>query len=442
MGKSRPWGLWVLIWLGLTAVALTNIRERAIPDAVHPDEHRSDLTVYTEAGGLMLRGVDPYRLAGPANRKRYLYPPILALLVSPLDSLDRPWAVVVWFYLSALLGFGLLREALLLTRATLDPVPRYLPVVALLGVACPLGLGVQLGQVATLLGYLLLLGTRLALLGRASGTTALGGLVLALPVAIKLLPLVPVGCVVGALTLHSVRRAACCGAGLAAGLVLFTWLLPAALLGWGWNQQLLASWRQEVLSDPNLGQHAPLYCRDNVSLSAAVVGLGRWAGGNFDTFQKATDDPAGPFAPLGVAVVEAPGPRLARAAVALLLLVGAWGYARLRSPLGVLATLGVGVGAMSLITPLAWSHYYTLFLPALLFVPALALQAGLPGAARWLAAWPAGLLLADDLLSPYARWLHLLPLGMALWYLAACWLPWRLRPGRTAVHVGAHETLC
>ena len=60
---------------------LTDVRQRGYPDV--PAEHRTDLTVYTEAGAAFFDGRPPYEVSNPRGWT-YLYPPLLAMLLAPL----------------------------------------------------------------------------------------------------------------------------------------------------------------------------------------------------------------------------------------------------------------------------------------------------------------------------------------------------------------------
>ncbi len=69
------------------------------------NEHRTDFTVYTEAGAAFFDGRDPYQVSNPRGW-RYLYPPMFAILVAPLHVLPPMGQVGVWFVLSVGMVFG------------------------------------------------------------------------------------------------------------------------------------------------------------------------------------------------------------------------------------------------------------------------------------------------------------------------------------------------
>ena len=68
-------------------------------------EHRTDFTVYTEAGAAFFDGRNPYEVSNPRGW-HYLYPPLFAILVSPLHALSSTGQVAVWFVLSVAMALG------------------------------------------------------------------------------------------------------------------------------------------------------------------------------------------------------------------------------------------------------------------------------------------------------------------------------------------------
>ena len=85
--------------IGLTIWGLLDVRERGQAHPDHVDFHRTDFTVYTEAGAAFFDGRDPYEVTNPRGWY-YLYPPLFALLVSPLAALAFKSQVVVWYVIS------------------------------------------------------------------------------------------------------------------------------------------------------------------------------------------------------------------------------------------------------------------------------------------------------------------------------------------------------
>ena len=228
-------------------------------------EHRTDFTVYTEAGAAFFDGRDPYQVTNPRGW-RYLYPPLFAIVVSPLHALPSTGQVCVWFVLSVAMAFGcyveMRRSVSLLNRLSLfgEDHARLLPwigIAALLAVMLPTLNCLQRGQVEVLKLYLLLLGFRLALAGNGVRQWCLAGVVFALASILKLTPLLPVACLIlydGVLGLTgrsrrlAWQRAGSLSAGVGAGLLVFALLLPASILGWNANLRHLGTWFSGVVT--------------------------------------------------------------------------------------------------------------------------------------------------------------------------------------------------
>ena len=77
--------------------------------------HKTDFTVFTEAGAAFFDGRDPYRVTN-ARGWHYLYPPLFALLVAPLSVFDTESQVVAWYVVNVLLSIGCFVEARWLWR--------------------------------------------------------------------------------------------------------------------------------------------------------------------------------------------------------------------------------------------------------------------------------------------------------------------------------------
>src|SRR5262249_27080204 len=83
----------VAVVIGLAIWGWLDVRERGQIHPHHVDFHRTDFTVYTGAGAAFFDGRDPYQVTSPRGWY-YLYPPLFALLVSPLAVLDFKSQVV------------------------------------------------------------------------------------------------------------------------------------------------------------------------------------------------------------------------------------------------------------------------------------------------------------------------------------------------------------
>ena len=231
------------------------------------NEHRTDFTVYTEAGAAFFDGRDPYQVSNPRGW-RYLYPPMFAILVAPLHALSPMGQVAVWFVLSVAMVFGCYFEL----RRILDCVfAKYLDngdtwsrrIPWFCGAAAVTALVpafncLQRGQVEVFKLYLLMLGFRIALTGTRARNWIVAGIVFALAGILKLTPLLPVAC----LLLYEIRvawgsrredshvwrRPVSLAAGLGVGLLLFALLIPAALTGWNGNIRHLQTWFSKVVT--------------------------------------------------------------------------------------------------------------------------------------------------------------------------------------------------
>ena len=180
--------------IGLTIWGWLDVRERGKTHPDHLDYHRTDFTVYTAAGTAFLDGREPYQVASPRGW-HYLYPPLFALLVSPLAALDFKSQVVVWYIISIVLAFGCCNEArrlwtlLVASDSGEADVSRNagfrIGACAGLTVLLPTLECLQRGQVGIALLYPLLLGFRLTLGVRSWPIWFLGGVVLGWPIVVK-----------------------------------------------------------------------------------------------------------------------------------------------------------------------------------------------------------------------------------------------------------------
>jgi hypothetical protein len=433
--------------VGLAAWGYLDVTPRGRVVAGRPELHQTDVTVFTGAGAAFFDGRDPYAVTNPRGWS-YLYPPLFALSVAPLSRLDPVWQVAVWYAVSVALGFGVFVESCRLWRLLGGGVDRlgvWVGMSAGLAVLLPLLECLQRGQVGIALLYALMLGCRLVLEGRSRGVWGglLGGVVLAWPVAVKLIPALPVGFLLwqrGALALapdrprgeHETGRAAALGAGLAAGLALFLLLIPAACLGWGANLGHLRAWTRKVVTNPDAGGAAKFHVDSTTNQSfpnaayrlasvvrprgpddPALILLSfartpeerRWALDRAEALRRQSD------------VATRRLVRVVQAVLAALLLV--LGSTPRRDDLaGQAAGFGLACLAMLVFSPVAWTHYYPVLTPALLAVPLWLDRRGHPGWARASAAAPAVLVWSHYLAKPWVGPLGLLGLGTTAWILA------------------------
>ena len=66
-----------ILLVGFTIWGYVDIHARGTIDAANPHFHRTDFTVFTEAGSAFFDGRDPYRVTNPRGWF-YLYAPLFA----------------------------------------------------------------------------------------------------------------------------------------------------------------------------------------------------------------------------------------------------------------------------------------------------------------------------------------------------------------------------
>ena len=430
----------------LTILWYVDIQYRGQIIAGRIEAHRTDFTVFTEAGAALFDGRNLYRVTNPRGWY-YLYPPLFALLVSPLSFLDSRSQVFIWYLISIASGFGCYDEACRIWCAVTFPQARAesrrrrksnlaigIGVCAGLTIALPALDCLQRGQLGIVLVYSLLLGFRLAMSPGSWFKAGLGGLVLAWPVVVKLIPALPVLCIL----LHRwsvvlarggrrqpVSRAAGLSTGLALGGFLFLFAIPGAAIGWEKNLQYLHEWRSRVATNEKIGQDAKFNIdgTGNQSLTNAVhLFADTWRGvartSSTDLHRLALD---------GEIARRHQADRITRlvavaAQLLVLVLLGAvlFKLSRDTGPLAEATMFGLSCLAVLMISPLAWSHYYVFALPAVLFVPLWLERQSRPLAACLAAAGLPMLTWMHYVLKPWFGPVGLLGLGTALWFVAVC----------------------
>jgi hypothetical protein len=400
-------------------------RGRIIPGRI--DRHKTDFTVFTEAGAAFFDGRNPYRVANPRGW-HYLYPPLYALLVAPLSVFDTESQVVIWYVVNVGLAFGCFGEARKLYSLLSPRAERHRSVwvgaCAGLAVFLPFLDCMQAGQLGIAILYLLMVGFRLVLQGRWWPSWFLGGLVLALPAVVKLVPSFPVVFLLfqqwSAVAfphggLRSWGRATALTAGVLAGGLLFLLVIPASLLGWEKNLGYLNLWHTRVVSNERVGPNANfnIHSVRNQSLANAVYlwsqSTARWAGSD-----------ARSSAPRGRPErIVHPGVRVVIGVILTLLLAVGLAVGRRKANVDQATAYSLACWATLLVSPLSWGHYYMVELPALLCVPLWLSGRGMLRLARVVAAIPPVWSWSYYLAMPYTGGFGLLGLGTAAWYLGA-----------------------
>jgi hypothetical protein len=440
--RYRP----VAVLLGLAAWFWVDVRLRAEVSTTQPDLHKTDFTVFTAAGAAFFDGRDPYAVTNPRGWY-YLYPPIFALMVAPLARLDTYGQVGAWYAISVALTFGCIVEARRLWRRIAAGVDRgerrWIAWCAALAVVLPTLECLQRGQVGIALLYGLLLGHRLVLEGRGPGRAALGGVVLAWTVAVKLIPALPVA----VLAWHRLGRAfrpesepgarpvaTALMAGIVLGGGLFLVAIPGGVLGWQANVRHLETWAQRVAMNDDPGQTSRFDVESPTNQSftrAAFVVSARLQPARLaealrgELIGARTEFERRWGEARAFAALRRSGRRTARVIAAIqglmLALLLALGWAsRREGPAGQAAVFGLACVGMLLLSPVAWTHYYMMPLPALLAVPLWLAARGRHASARLMAAVPPLLSWAHGFAKGWVGPIGLLALGTAAWFLAAC----------------------
>jgi hypothetical protein len=444
MHIGTRWGSWG--WIIVVAILLvwgfTDVRRRADLDPHNIGAHRTDFTVYTEAGAAFFDGRDPYAVTNPRGW-HYLYPPLFALLVAPLHALPTDWQGVTWFLLSLLMAAGCLSECRKIVQriqeafkgrhpADRHNLPGWLVVATAAAVLFPFLNTLQRGQVGIAVLWPLLLGFRVISEAQARFWWFWGGTLLALPVVMKVTPALPVAILLLQQFVAAVRterspiarrRFLYCVSGFMVGMIVFLLLIPTILIGWEDNSRHLRTWYTSVATNEHLGETHDFDAHNshNQNLNNAVHLLGNWftytfAGGPDD---QGTSLPTTPptrlpmDTPIVRTVLVVP-----RVLLALLLIVVAVRWHWETEGAGQVAAFSLAC-AMSLpLSPISWGHHFLILLPGMLFVP-WALYGEHRTAARWLAIFAATLILVHfstlDIAGGIAGRLGLLGIGIAIW---------------------------
>ena len=458
-----------------------DVRQRGYPHPEDPLQHKTDFTVYTEAGAAFFDGRPPYEVTNPRGWT-YLYPPMFALLVAPLHVLPSQDQVMIWFIVSLLLCWGCIYECAKTLRYLCDQDDHlarhytawypWLGLAAVFAAALPTLNCLQRGQVGILKFYLLALGLRLVISGRTRWAHALGGIVLALPIVLKILPLLPVSFlifvqfVIWIKNLRSSRVRACTHAilvdntarackhapytesidtvrqaagsslgltslGLILGLLMFFLVVPSMLIGWNANLHHLKTWSGFVLTKADDGGDDPRsgnsHSTRNQSLQNAAYRLGNFvwrkaAGGPDDQLADYFELPKTMFERPEMIMDSLPadmvllGLRLAVLAVLCLvgIRLGLQGDA-----LSLATAFSLGCIAMLVVSPIARVHYFMLFAPAILYLPLWLDRQNHARAAKFMAVVPIILIDLHYIFLSYAGRVGLLGLGTTAWLLTA-----------------------
>jgi hypothetical protein len=171
------------------------------------------------------------------QRFNYPNPPIMAILLRPLAALPPLAGALCWYYLKVGMTLFALAAVFHLVEAPGRPFPAWAKALAvLLSLRTILG-DLTHGNVNLFILFLVVA----ALDAYRRGRDVLAGVVLALAIACKVTPALFVGYFLW-------KRAWCVLAGCALGLGLFFFAVPASVLGWGANVELLTSWARQMVT--------------------------------------------------------------------------------------------------------------------------------------------------------------------------------------------------
>jgi hypothetical protein len=427
--EVRPWHVLAPLLVGLTIFGRVGVAPNGRIDRAHIERHKTDFTVYTEAGAAFFDGRDPYRVTNP-RRWYYLYPPLFALMVAPLSALDGESQVLAWYVISVAIGFGCFVEARRIWRGLAAASParapsRWIVACAFLAVLLPTLDCLQRGQMGLALLYPLLLGYRLAEQGRSARSWFIGGVIIALPAAVKLVPLLPVGFLLLQLAAgaigprrgrRSTIRATAVTAGVLVGGLLYILAIPSACIGWRKNLDHLHTWVVRVAMNDKVGRAAKfdIHALRNQSMPNAVHLLFRSLKGEptWDWSANIQRECADPAAARVVLVLRG-------AMLASLLALGL--FSGLRGD-GLARTTAFGLACCATLplSPLTWGHYYMIELLALLGAPLWLSRRGWLRTSRVVSAVPPLLIWPQYLVIDTVGPIGLLGLGTTVWFLAVC----------------------
>jgi hypothetical protein len=282
---------------------------RAVLDRANPYASISELASRS-LPGVSLEALHPHNL-----------PPFVAVISAPLGLLPFPAASALWF----LLELGLLAA---LARLLFQSLParvthlRVLCTFLILVLWTPVSLELSEGQLQLALAVLLLG----SLVAARSGRNGVAGLLLGFAVAIKLFPLA----VVGVLLLQ--RRFA----------IVFWSIATAAALTIG---SMLIVGPEAISSYLALTSASSRYwLGSDTNHSIPAAAWRTFAGSHL--FAPLIDYPALAWPAAGVA------------ALSIIVVV----VRLMRRPRGLDATYAAGIGAMLLLSPVVWQHYYVLLI--------------------------------------------------------------------------------
>jgi hypothetical protein len=428
----------IVVW------GLTDVRMRARIDPKHPTFHRTDFTVYTEAGAAMFDGRDPYEVSNPRGWK-YVYPPFFAIMVAPFHAVDPQLQVLVWFAISLCMCWGCYRECVQIasimspdepSQGVFGPIPLWVGYAALVAAILPVLNCLQRGQVGVALLYFLLLGFRLLAESSTTRRSFLAGTVFALPIVLKATPLLPVVFVIAQQAVAAwyaprprfeLTRVGASLSGTLCGLALLLIIAPATFIGWGTNLRHLDKWWNAIA----MHEESALvedFAQDNTtdrnqSLTNAVHHFGNWlmgypqVGPVVDQQELLRDgrERLPMDAPLVKTLLLA-----VRSALGCLLLPVGYQVARAHDRLGQTVAFCLAYLLTLVVCQIGRGHYFVIWFPVVIYTCMWLIRENYSRLAVIYAVVPGLLVVAHYVFLRSAGAIGLLGLGTALWYSVTC----------------------
>jgi hypothetical protein len=265
--------------------------------------------------------------------------------------------------------------------------------------------------------------------------TLIGGMVLAFPIAVKIIPALPVGglcllLIVAALFHHSINnltiRAVGALAGVTIGLILYFLVIPSLAIGPTANTKDLHTWVATLQNDDgHSDEDFSVHAKRNQSLANAFYRFGNWvaykAGGPDDRAVDTEDGDPTPHTPLMPMDNPWATASLHLTQLGLLALLFAAGYqaARQNNAWGMAAFFALSCLLIAAISPVFRGHYYVFWLPAAWIVPLYNYEQGRPRLALSLAITACLCTMLHYVLLQAAGRMGELGLGTTVWFVVA-----------------------